>query len=60
MVNSLPWVNVREPGGWDGKVARRFNIYATPTMFILDRNRKILAKPVTYRDFKKEMERISH
>ncbi len=60
MMNSLPWVNVREPGGWDGKVARRFNIYATPTMFILDRNRKILAKPVTYRDFKKEMERISH
>ncbi len=59
MGNDLPWVNVIEIGGWDGRVARRFNIYATPTMFILDRNRKILSKPLTYRDFKRDMEKLA-
>ena len=58
MEHDLPWVNVHETEGWEGKVARRFNIYATPTMFLLDKNRKILAKPLTFKDFKKEIEKI--
>ena len=57
MEHELPWVNVYESDGWDGRVVRRFNIYATPSMFLLDRNRKILAKPVTFKDFKKEVEK---
>jgi thiol-disulfide isomerase/thioredoxin len=54
----LPWINCNEPGGWYGKVAMDYNLYATPTMFILDRNRKILAKPVTFYEFRKETEKL--
>jgi len=58
LMNNYPWVNVCNFQGWEGKVSADYNIYATPTMFILDRNRKILAKPLTFREFKKELETI--
>ena len=41
------WFNVSDFNKWDGKVATEFNVYATPTMFIIDKDMKILAKPVT-------------
>jgi len=54
----LPWINCNENGGWGGKVAIDYNLYATPTMFILDRNRKILAKPVTFYEFTKDVSKL--
>lgn len=53
-----PWINVCNFQGWEGKVASDYNIYATPTMFIVDRERQILAKPLTLREFKKELDKI--
>lgn len=41
------WINVADLKKCDGKVATEYNVYATPTMFIIDKNRKIMAKPVT-------------
>jgi len=37
------------------KIARQYNLYATPTVFILDKNRKILAKPLTMRDLRRDI-----
>jgi thiol-disulfide isomerase/thioredoxin len=56
--NKLSWINCNDLSGWDGKAAIDYNIYATPTMFILDRNRKILAKPVTFYEFLYDVEKI--
>ena len=56
--NQLPWINCDESGGWNGKVAIDYNLYATPTMFIISRNRKILAKPVTFYEFTMEVEKL--
>lgn len=39
------WIHVSELKGWDSKVAEDYNIYATPTMILLDKNKKIIAKP---------------
>jgi len=47
------WFNLSDLKEWDGKVATDYNVYATPTMFIIDKNRKILAKPVTSVDLAK-------
>lgn len=52
----LPWINAHEPLGWEGKSASDYNIYATPTIFILDRKRIIRAKPLTYRELKRDIE----
>jgi peroxiredoxin len=46
----LNWMNVSDLKGFAGKVADDFNIYATPTMFLLDRDKKILAKPISMRE----------
>ncbi len=47
------WFNLSDLKEWNGKVATEYNIYATPTMFIIDRNRKILATPASEDDLKK-------
>lgn len=54
----LSWINCNEQGGWNGNTARDYNLYATPTMFIMDKTRKIIAKPVTFGEFKREISRI--
>jgi thiol-disulfide isomerase/thioredoxin len=44
------WINGSELKGWDGKTAVDYNVYATPTMFLLDRNKVIISKPITYQE----------
>jgi peroxiredoxin len=46
----LKWLNACELKGFDSKSADLYNIYATPTMFLLDREKKIIAKPISYRE----------
>jgi peroxiredoxin len=46
----LDFLNGSELKGFDSKSADQYNIYATPTMFLLDREKKILAKPISYRE----------
>jgi peroxiredoxin len=43
----LDCINVSDLKGFAGKSADDFNIYATPTMFLLDREKKILSKPIS-------------
>ena len=43
----LPWINCCDFKSWNCKAAIDYNIYATPTMYVLDRNRTIIAKPIT-------------
>jgi peroxiredoxin len=43
----LTWINVSDLKSYYGKSAEDYNIYATPTMFLLDREKKILAKPIS-------------
>lgn len=50
--NNLNWVNTSDGKGWDGKAASDYFIYATPTMFLLDKDKKIIAKPMTSGELK--------
>lgn len=50
-VRNLPWINCIEPHKWDGEVATLYNLYATPTMFLLDKENRILAKPIDFNEF---------
>ncbi len=56
--HQIPWTNAIEPLGWNGKAAGDYNVYATPTIFILDRKRTILAKPYTFREFVREVNKL--
>jgi hypothetical protein len=46
----LDWINVSELKGFNSKAADDYNIFATPTMFLLDKEKKIVAKPISYRE----------
>ncbi len=46
------WLNGSDLKGWDSQAAVDYNVYATPTMFLLDKNQKIVAKPITFQELK--------
>ncbi|QTD36179.1 TlpA family protein disulfide reductase [Polaribacter batillariae] len=53
MKATLPnWHHILGLNKWENKIARTYNIMATPTYFILDKNKKIIAKPETLEDLK--------
>ncbi len=40
-----PWINYSELKGWDCSIAYDYGIRATPTMILIDQNKKIIGKP---------------
>ena len=44
------WHNVLGLNKWENKTARTYQVYATPTYIILDKNKKIIAKPNEMKD----------
>ena len=60
LINGYPWINTFSCAGWDGKAPKDYNVYATPTLFLLDRDHKIIAKPLTFKEFKQEVEVLSN
>ena len=40
------WYNLSDLKKWDGDVVKDYNVYATPTMFVIDCDRKIIGKPL--------------
>ena len=53
--NCSSLINVSDLKGWDGKAAGDYFIYATPTMFLIDKTQKILSKPMTFEDVRKAL-----
>ncbi len=39
------FINLCEFKGWEGEIGKSYNVNATPTMFLLDKQKKIIAKP---------------
>jgi len=46
------WSNVLGLGKWENNIATNYEIVSTPTYFILDNNKKIIAKPAFIKDVK--------
>ncbi|ROL57524.1 DUF5106 domain-containing protein [Bacteroidetes/Chlorobi group bacterium ChocPot_Mid] len=40
------WFNVCDFKGWQSTLFKKYNILATPTMFLLDKNKKIISRPI--------------
>lgn len=53
IINLYGWHNVLGLGKWENKIAKTYQIFSTPTYFILDKNKKIIAKPEKIEDLKK-------
>lgn len=50
--NFEKWTNVLGLEKWQNKIAKEYEIVSTPTYFILDRDKKIIAKPEFFKDVK--------
>ena len=51
--NNLNWINVSDLKGWDGPAVLDYYIYATPTMFLIDKQLKLIAKPSSIEELNK-------
>jgi thiol-disulfide isomerase/thioredoxin len=40
------WLNYCDGEGWKSQIVNAYNVHSTPTMFVLDKDKKIIAKPV--------------
>ena len=45
----ITWITSCDLEGWEGQSARDYYVFATPTIYLLDANNKILVKPVSPR-----------
>ncbi len=48
--NKLEFTNLFDPNGWSGTTALDYYIYATPIMFLLNGEKKIIGKPTNYEE----------
>ena len=48
--NKLSWINISDQEGWNCKAALDYYIYATPTMFLIDKGKKLINIPKNYQD----------
>jgi len=54
----MSWITVHDPLGWHGKIPGDYHIYATPSVFLLDRERRILARPVSLRQIQRAVKKL--
>ena len=55
-IASLPWINDTELKGWQSSYTETYNVRATPTYFVLDKNNKIIEKPTNFSAFLSTLE----
>jgi len=53
--NKYNWINVSDLMGWNSKVANTFYVYATPTMFLVDKNFRIIDRPKNFELLKTDL-----
>lgn len=49
------WINYSELNGGEGKAATEYGVWYTPRMYLLDRDKRIIAKPLTVEELKKSI-----
>ena len=53
--NDLDWINISDLKGWDGEATKEYYIYATPTMFLVDKEGKIVGMPKDIEEIKNSL-----
>jgi thiol-disulfide isomerase/thioredoxin len=54
----ISWINIAELQGWDGQIVEKYGISATPTIFILDKNKTIIGKPGSVDELEKMLKNL--
>lgn len=51
--NRFTWINTFSPQGFDGYVTSSYNVYTTPMIFVLNKDKNIISKPMNLKELKK-------
>ena len=54
--HDFKWINVSDLKGWYGKAAQDYYLYATPTMFLINSKKEVIAKPTNLEGVRRWME----
>jgi len=49
------WTHLIEPDGWKSKLMENFRVFGTPSMYLLDSEKRIIAQPNTLSDLKEAL-----
>lgn len=49
------WIDVTDFSGWNGKIAKSYNLLTTPRMYLLDERKNIVAKPISVSELKQAL-----
>ncbi|MEI8203577.1 MAG: thioredoxin-like domain-containing protein [Bacteroidota bacterium] len=56
--NKYDWYNTTDLKGWESPMVTDFHIFATPTLFLLDKNRKIISRPTNFEQLLRKLKTI--
>ena len=42
---NLPFISISDYQGWNSPIAKNYYVFGTPTMYLLEKNRKIILRP---------------
>lgn len=54
----IKWPIIAELKGWEGEIINQYGIVATPSIFILDQDKKIVAKPTNKSELKNLLDKL--
>lgn len=54
----LEWVNTYAEGSFESPLANDYNLFATPSMFLIDHEHNIIAKPTTIEELEKNIREL--
>jgi thiol-disulfide isomerase/thioredoxin len=57
---NLPFITTSELKIWEGKTIKKYHIFATPSMFLLDKDLKIILKPISVEQVNSYLEIIKN
>lgn len=57
-IDNITWINVNDKNGMDSEVGRLFNINHTPTTFLLDKNRTIIAVEIEGDELEEKLQEL--
>ncbi len=49
------WINYSELTGWEGEAAKEYGVWSTPRMYLLDREKRIIAKPASVKELRESI-----
>lgn len=56
--DKITWIQVNEPGGWESRTAKAWNIEAIPATFLLDKKGKVVAVNPTETELKALLKKL--